>query len=72
MKRFIPHPSPIFFLLFLFTFHFSPNTSVAQDIDISNGNVFDGEPYIAVNPTNTQNMVIAWMGFVFNSGTGLT
>lgn len=44
----------------------------AQDQNISNGNVFEGEPYIAINPANPQNIVIAWMGFVFNNGSGLT
>jgi len=33
------------------------------NINISNGVVFDGEPFLAVNPTNPQNLVVAWMGF---------
>ncbi len=36
----------------------------AQNRNISNGNVFDGEPYIAVNPSNPRHMVVAWMGYV--------
>jgi len=44
----------------------------AQNINISNGNVFDGEPYLAINPTNSNNMAIAWMGYLFNNGSGLT
>ncbi len=44
----------------------------AQNQNISNGQFFDGEPFIAVNPANDQNVVIAWMGFVFNNGTALT
>ena len=35
---------------------------------ISNGFLFDGEPYIAVNPTNDQNLVSAWMGLEFVGG----
>ena len=37
---------------------------VAQNQNISEGTVFDGEPYLAVNPTNFQHMVVAWMGYV--------
>lgn len=40
--------------------------------NISNGNLFEGEPFIAVNPTNSQNMVVAWMGTSLSSTTGLT
>lgn len=55
-------------LLCLFNFgkHFSQNSN------ISNGNVFDGEPYIAINPANPKQMAVVWMGFVFNNGSGLT
>ena len=35
----------------------------AQNINVSNGAVFDGEPNLAVNPNNTQNLVIAWMSY---------
>lgn len=35
-----------------------------QNVNISNGNVFDGEPFLAVNPSNSQHIVIAWMGWV--------
>jgi hypothetical protein len=30
---------------------------------LSNGIVFDGEPYIAINPNNSQHLAVAWMGF---------
>jgi hypothetical protein len=43
--------------------------SNAQDINISNGKVFDGEPFIAINPINHQNIVVAWMGY--EPGNGL-
>ncbi len=35
----------------------------AQNIDISSGSVFDGEPFVIVNPQNPQNIVVAWMGY---------
>lgn len=44
----------------------------AQNQNISNGNIFEGEPFVAVNPTNSQNIVIAWMGFVLGNGTRLS
>lgn len=36
----------------------------SQNQNISNGNVFDGEPYLAINPNDSQHMVIAWMGWI--------
>lgn len=36
---------------------------LAQNTNISNGFVFEGEPYLAINPNNPQHMVVAWMGF---------
>jgi len=50
----------ISFSLFLLFFLFNLN---AQNENISNGNVFDGEPFIIVNPYNNDNIVIAWLGF---------
>ena len=38
-------------------------TGFAQNTNISQGNIFEGEPYIAINPTNTQHIAIAWMGW---------
>jgi len=40
-----------------------PVILISQNINISQGNIFDGEPYIAVNPDNSQHIVIAWMGY---------
>jgi hypothetical protein len=34
----------------------------SQSINISNGELFDGEPFMVVNSTNTSHIVIAWMG----------
>ena len=36
----------------------------AQNINLSQGNVFDGEPYLAINPNDDQHLVVAWMGYV--------
>jgi len=44
-----------------------PSILFAQNANISNGLVFDGEPYLSVNPNNSQHMVIAWMGFKLNN-----
>ncbi|MEX2485892.1 MAG: T9SS type A sorting domain-containing protein [Brumimicrobium sp.] len=35
----------------------------AQNENISNGMIFEGEPYIAMNPNDNQHLVAAWMGF---------
>lgn len=37
----------------------------SQNINISGGNIFDGEPFLAINPQNPRHMVVAWMGYVF-------
>ncbi|MHC1775052.1 MAG: T9SS type A sorting domain-containing protein [Lentimicrobium sp.] len=36
-----------------------------QNINLSGGVIFDGEPYLAINPQNPRHMVVAWMGYVF-------
>jgi Secretion system C-terminal sorting domain len=38
------------------------------NINISQTNLFEGEPYLAVNPTNHQNIVIAWMALDASTG----
>jgi len=40
---------------------------MAQNQNLSNGVVFDGEPYIMVNPNNSQHLVVAWMGWKLNN-----
>jgi hypothetical protein len=42
---------------------FSLNTVFAQNQNLSNGLLFNGEPYLAQNPNDPQNLVVAWMGF---------
>lgn len=39
-------------------------TLIGQNMNLSNGNVFDGEPYIAINPMNSQHLVVAWMSWI--------
>ena len=47
-------------LLLIFTITYGQNQN------ISDGVVFDGEPYLSINPDNPQHMVVAWMGYVTN------
>ena len=37
--------------------------SLGQNQNLSQGVLYDGEPYIAVNPSNPQHMVVAWLGY---------
>jgi hypothetical protein len=39
----------------------------AQNTLVSQGAIFEGEPYLAVNPQNQQQLVAAWMGFQANN-----
>lgn len=39
----------------------------SQNTNLSNGVVFDGEPFLAINPSNSQHIVVAWMGYKFNN-----
>lgn len=48
--------------LLLFSF-----VSFAQETNLSNSLLFDGEPYIAQNPANPRNLVVAWMGLKFSN-----
>lgn len=47
------------FLILLSLFQFLS----AQNQNISNGLVFDGEPFIIANPSNNNHLTVAWMGF---------
>ena len=57
-------------LLSLFAMFLLVNASFAQlqNINISGSIYFDGEPYLAVNPANHKNLVIAWMGVTISGG----
>jgi hypothetical protein len=37
----------------------------AQNQNISNGSIFDGEPFLAINPIDNSKLVSAWMGYQF-------
>jgi hypothetical protein len=41
------------------------STIFSQNLLISSGAYFEGEPSIAINPSNPQHLVAAWMGFQF-------
>ena len=53
----------LFILLCFWTFAFG------QNINISQGFIFEGEPFIAQNPTNSNHLVVAWMGFKLGEKT---
>jgi hypothetical protein len=57
--------------LFAFLSLFTARSQL-QNINISGSIYFDGEPYLAVNPTNHQNMVIAWMGITISGGVKIS
>jgi len=42
----------------------SPPDYLRTNQNISNGNLFDGEPYLAINPEDNRHMIIAWMGYL--------
>lgn len=48
-------------------FCFAALFTSAQNQNVSNGVVFDGEPFLAVNPTNSQHIVVAWLGWKLNN-----
>ncbi|MEI6766908.1 MAG: T9SS type A sorting domain-containing protein [Bacteroidota bacterium] len=54
------------FCLLLFVLQIANAQTV--NTNISNGVIFDGEPYLAINPVNNQNMVAVWMGFKYSGG----
>ncbi len=54
----------IFILLVVYQFSNAQTTNT----NISNGILFNGEPYLAINPTNNQNLVSAWMSLGLSNG----
>lgn len=46
-------------------FCFLSCVGLGQNLLVSSGNYFEGEPSIAINPSNPQHLVAAWMGFQF-------
>ncbi len=53
---------------------FLPVFAIAQpnNINLSNTSLFGGEPYLAVNPTNHLNVVVAWMALDATTGFRLS
>ena len=49
--------------LVLALFLISISYSFGQNNNLSSGNTFDGEPFITINPTNSQHIAVAWMGY---------
>ena len=58
-------------LAVLFTILFCRAASIAQPANtaLSSAVTFDGEPYMAINPANHQNLVASWMGLKLSGGT---
>jgi hypothetical protein len=51
--------------LVFFCFCILSSIVIGQNVLVSSDNYFEGEPSIAINPTNPQHLVAAWMGFQF-------
>ena len=45
-----------------------PLIGAGQNQNLSSGIIFDGEPFIVINPNNNQHMVVAWMGYKWQEG----
>jgi len=43
----------------------------SQNENLSDGQYFDGEPYLAIDPHNPEHIVVAWIGFTPGSLTGI-
>jgi len=54
---------PLYTLLFLLIGF----TSVSQNVLVSDGSYFEGEPYLVMNPADPQHLVAAWMSIQFNN-----
>jgi len=66
-------------MAFLFTFNFMKTWILtfilsficcflqAQNELVSEGNYFEGEPYLCMDPNNSQHLIAAWMGLQFNN-----
>jgi hypothetical protein len=53
-------------LLFVLLLSLQIAKAQPSNTNLSNGLVFNGEPYLVVNPINSQNIVAAWMGYVLS------
>ncbi len=52
----------VFTIVFSTFIAFSSN--FAKNVNLSQGNIFDGEPCLAVNPSDSRQLVVAWMGYI--------
>jgi hypothetical protein len=43
----------------------------SQNQNISGGFVFDGEPYLAIHPANSQHITVAWIGYSLGQPVGI-
>jgi hypothetical protein len=43
----------------------------AQNENLSQGQYFDGEPYLAIDPHDPDHIVVAWIGFTVGTTTGI-
>lgn len=60
------------FLLCVFVISFIKSISQPANTNISNTTVFGGEPYIATNPKNSNNIIIAWMALDITTAFKMT
>ena len=58
-------------LSLLFSHFFAFAQTSTANVNLSQSTVFDAEPYIAINPVNKQNIVVAWIGFSLKYGTSI-
>jgi hypothetical protein len=56
-----------YFTLFLLLCSIPATKAQQTNQNVSGGLVFDGEPFLAINPSNTQHLVVAWMGWKLNN-----
>lgn len=52
----------------LFYLLITPFFGVSQNLNLTNTAVFDGEPYLVIDPNDQQHLVAAWMGFKLGQG----
>lgn len=57
------------YLFFILVFIIKILLYSEQNINISNGYIFDGEPYIVCNPQNPQHLIVAWIGYILGQNT---
>lgn len=51
-------------VLIVILFTLSSLIGLGQNQNLSNAVVFDGEPYLSIDPSNSQHLVVAWMSWV--------